>query len=227
MTDASPTPVVLVDDHPLFRRGVADLLNDSGRFDILADFDSAEALMFGLEHLTPALILLDLQMPGTNGLTLLERIKAEHEEMRVVMLTASDDSDDLLRAIQLGADGYLLKDTDPDVILERLEALLDGKIALNDEVVVMLAQRLRQERAAPAAGVSDNWIDELTERERHTLNWIGRGLSNKRIAQELGISDSTVKIYVKNLLRKLNVRSRLELAAWLHAHPLPDSEGEA
>jgi two-component system nitrate/nitrite response regulator NarL len=218
------TPVVLVDDHPLFRRGVAELLNDSGRFKVLADFDSAEALLPRLDNLSPALILLDLQMPGTNGLTLLERIKAEHEEVRVVMLTASDDSDDLLRAIQLGADGYLLKDTDPDIILERLEALLEGKIALNDEVVMMLAQRLRTERQSPAAEVAPSWLDELTERERHTLAWIGRGLSNKRIARELGISDSTVKVYVKNLLRKLNLRSRLELAAWVHAHPLPDSE---
>lgn len=216
--------VVLVDDHPLFRRGVAELLNDSGRFEVLADFDCAEALLPCLDHLNPALILLDLQMPGTNGLALLERIKTEHEEIRVVMLTASDDSDDLLRAIQLGVDGYLLKDTDPDAILERLEALLEGKIALNDEVVMMLAQRLRTERTSPAEEASSSWRDELTERERHTLAWIGRGLSNKRIARELGISDSTVKVYVKNLLRKLKLRSRLELAAWVHAHPLPDSE---
>jgi two-component system nitrate/nitrite response regulator NarL len=206
---------------------VAELLNDSGRFKVLADFDSAEALLPRLDNLSPALIMLDLQMPGTDGLTLLKRIKAEHEDIHVVMLTASDDSDDLLQAIQFGADGYLLKDTDPDVILERLEALLDGKIALNDEVVMMLAQRLRLERPAPAAEVAPDWLDELTDREHQTLAWIGRGLSNKRIARELGISDSTVKVYVKNLLRKLNLRSRLELAAWVHAHPLPDSEDRA
>ena len=142
----NPTRVVLVDDHPLFRRGVAELLNESQRFEVLDEFGSGEELLLHLEHLTPELLLLDLQMPGTDGLALLERIRVEHEDIWVVMLTASNDSNDLLKAIQLGADGYLLKDTDPDIILERLDALLTGKIALNDEVVMMLAHRLRADQ---------------------------------------------------------------------------------
>lgn len=223
----NPTRVVLVDDHPLFRRGVAELLNESQRFEVLDEFGSGEELLLHLEHLTPELLLLDLQMPGTDGLALLERIKVEHEDIWVVMLTASNDSNDLLKAIQLGADGYLLKDTDPDIILERLDALLTGKIALNDEVVMMLAHRLRadqEERHGETTSIPATWVEKLTERERHTLVCIARGLSNKLIARELGISDSTVKVYVKNLLRKLNVRSRLELAAWVHAHPLSDQD---
>ncbi|WP_062372164.1 response regulator [Halomonas sp. KX33721] len=223
----NPTRVIVVDDHPLFRRGVAELLNESQRFDVLDAFGSAEELLLHLEYLKPELLLLDLQMPGADGLSLLERIKAEHEDIWVVMLTASDDSNDLLKAIQLGADGYLLKDTDPDIILECLDALLTGKIALNDEVVMMLAQRLRADRMNlldDATSVPPTWVDGLTERERHTLMWIARGLSNKLIARKLGISDSTVKVYVKNLLRKLNVHSRLELAAWVHTHPLPDDD---
>ena len=222
----NPTRVVLVDDHPLFRRGVAQLLSESQRFDMLEEFGNAEELLQNLERLDPELLLIDLQMPGTSGLSLLEQIKARCEDTWVVMLTASDDSHDLLKAIQLGADGYLLKDTDPDIILERLDALLHGEIALNDDVVMMLAQHLRADRLdimddMPA---SSSWAEGLTERERHTLMWITKGLSNKLIARELGISDSTVKVYVKNLLRKLNVNSRLELAAWVHTHPLPDED---
>ncbi|PMR72984.1 response regulator [Billgrantia endophytica] len=220
--------VVLVDDHPLFRRGVAELLTESQRFEVLAEFDTAQELLPSLDRLHPELILLDLQMPGTDGMALLERIKSLHDDVWVVMLTASDSSDHLLRAIQLGADGYLLKDTDPDIILERLEAVLEGKVGLNDEMVMMLAQRLRSERSRACAGVDDvppDWPAALTERECLTLRWIAKGLSNKLIAREMGISDSTVKVYVKNLLRKLNLRSRLELAAWVHAHPLPP-EGE-
>lgn len=229
--DSALARVVLVDDHPLFRRGVAELLSDSGRFQVLADFDSASALLQRIDELQPDLALLDLQMPGEDGLALLPQLKSRLPEIRVVMLTASDDSDHLLQAIQSGADGYLLKETDPDVILQRLEAVLEGKIALDDDALLMLTQRLRQPGgaigASTAAGESGPVpLSDATLRERQTLRLIANGLSNKLIARELGISDGTVKVYVKSLLRKLNLRSRLELAAWVHAHPEADLENE-
>lgn len=214
--------VVLVDDHPLFRRGVAELLNESGRFKVLAQFDSAQALLDEVEQLQPDLALLDLHMPGDDGLALLAQLKARQPELRVVMLTASDDGNALLQAIQSGADGYLLKETEAEMILQRLEGVLEGKVALDDDALVMLTQRLREPMETPAQG--DAVLDEITLRERETLALIAAGMSNKLIARELGISDGTVKVHVKSLLRKLDLHSRLELAAWVHAHPELDLE---
>ncbi|WP_158773459.1 response regulator [Cobetia sp. L2A1] len=247
--------VVLVDDHPLFRRGLGELLSEGGHFEIVAEFDSGLALLEVVTTLAPALIIVDWQMPEIDGITLMRRLKALDDNLKVVLLTASDDSDNLLNAIQQGADGYLLKDTNPDLILERLQAVIEGKLGLDEESILMLARRLQRDHRASIEASStaeirtsttdtrpdtpddhgdaiapsyrlappDGW-EGLTERERDTLTWIGRGLSNKLIARELGISDSTVKVYVKNLLRKLNLHSRLELAAWVYAHPLaPDS----
>ncbi len=215
--------VVLVDDHPLFRRGVAELLSDSGHFQVLAEFDAAEALLPQLPQLQPDLILLDLQMPETSGLDLLPRIKAVDANIRVVMLTASDDSQDLFQAMQAGADGYLLKETNANTILSRLLAVLDGKVAIDDKSLLRLTQGLRERTPEPGPGTV-NTAGNLTLRERQTLTLITRGLSNKLIARELGISDGTVKVYVKSLLQKLNVHTRLELAAWVHGHPEFDTE---
>ncbi|UTV87902.1 response regulator transcription factor [Cobetia amphilecti] len=266
---APPTRVVLVDDHPLFRRGLAELLSEGGLFEVVADFDDGTDLLDALPTLAPELVIVDWQMPQLDGLTLMRHLKQRDATLKVVLLTASDDSRHLLDAIQQGADGYLMKDTDPERILERLQAVIDGKLGLEEETLLLLARRLQQDHrqreqhsqaqthkqeqeqteappatAKPPAGSTldgaaaldrpttadwsttpelskaPEWYEGLTERERDTLKWIGRGLSNKLIARELGISDSTVKVYVKNLLRKLNLHSRLELAAWVYAHPL-------
>ncbi|GED41147.1 response regulator [Cobetia marina] len=248
-----PTRVVLVDDHPLFRRGLAELLSEGGLFEVVADFDDGAHLLERLPALAPELVIVDWQMPQLDGLTLMRHLKQRDAALKVVLLTASDDSRHLLDAIQQGADGYLMKDTAPERILERLQAVIDGKLGLEEETLLLLARRLQQdhrqrsarEHAPPEGGVptpgsamplieaadaaladgmaeaeTADWHRGLTERERDTLKWIGRGLSNKLIARELGISDSTVKVYVKNLLRKLDLHSRLELAAWVYAHPL-------
>ncbi|WP_051299222.1 response regulator [Marinobacterium litorale] len=220
-TDTDTARVVLVDDHPIFRRGVAELLNESSRFDVVGQFDCAGALLDVLDQLQPDLALLDLQMPGVDGLSLLQTLKSQAPDLRIVMLTASDDSNHLMQAIQSGADGYLLKETDADLILSRLEGVLEGKIALDDEALIILTQRLR---APTGPSPSHEPLEEITLRERQTLSLIAAGMSNKLIARELGISDGTVKVYVKALLRKLNLHSRLELAAWVHAHPEIDLE---
>ncbi len=213
---------VIVDDHPLFRRGMVQLLKESPGFRVLADFDSALEYFDHTEELPADLLLLDLQMPDISGLDVLRRIKAINDEMRVVMITASDDSEDLIRAIASGADGYLLKDTAPDEMIGQLKSAMEGQVALNPSGVNILAEGLRNqtEQPAPAAPLADSAdsTSELTLREQQTLKLIVQGMSNKLIARELGISDGTVKVYVKNLLRKLNLHSRLELAAWAHNH---------
>ncbi len=230
-TDTPPDTTIhtiIVDDHPLFRRGMVQLLKESPGFRVLADFDSALDYFEHIQDLPADLLLLDLQMPDISGLDVLRRVKAINDEMRIVMITASDDSEDLIKAISSGADGYLMKDTAPDEMIGQLESAMEGQVALNPSGVNILAEGLRN-HTPPAAptdtpAVALDTGSELTLREQQTLDLIVQGMSNKLIARELGISDGTVKVYVKNLLRKLNLHSRLELAAWAHNHSGPTDE---
>lgn len=211
--------VVVVDDHPLFRKGLVQLLKESPGFRVVADFANASAFLDDMENIAAQLLLLDLQMPGVSGLDVLRRIKAINDELRVVMITASDDSANLISAISAGADGYLMKDTAPDDMIRQLNAVMDGQVALNPAGVSILAEGLRhQALEITSHDGHDGDASELTLREQQTLRLIAQGMSNKLIARELGISDGTVKVYVKNLLRKLNLHSRLELSAWAHRH---------
>lgn len=219
LSPALSVQVVVVDDHPLFRKGLVQLLKESPGFRVLADFDRASDFLDELENIPADLLLLDLQMPGVSGLDVLRRIKAINDELRVVMITASDDSNHLLSAISAGADGYLMKDTAPDDMIRQLSAVMNGQVALNPAGVSMLAEGLRNQASDSSVQEnSDSDGSELTLREQQTLKLIAQGMSNKLIARELGISDGTVKVYVKNLLRKLNLHSRLELSAWAHTH---------
>ncbi|MFK4752790.1 MULTISPECIES: response regulator [Oceanospirillaceae] len=224
---ATPARVVVVDDHPLFRRGVVQLLNDSEHFSVAADLEHGGDLLATLEQHQPHLVLLDLNMPEISGLDLLRQIRQQELDIKVVVITASEHDSDLFEALSSGANGYLMKDTAPDDMLAQLDGVLSGEVALNNHSVTLLAQAFRQ------PGLSDHSAShplaesepslpggiDLTARERQTLTLIAQGLNNKLIARELGISDGTVKVYVKSLLRKLNLHSRLELAAWVHQHP--------
>ncbi|MFY0677933.1 MAG: response regulator [Neptuniibacter sp.] len=207
--------VVVVDDHPLFRRGVVELLNDSEELTVIAEYDNGFTLLDNLEGNYPDILLLDLQMPDKSGLELLKQIRECDDELKIIIITACTDQDKLLEALRYGANGYLQKDTPPDEILNHLISVASGKIALNVDAITSLASHIRENHEEEASQ-SNETLAELTERERETLFFIAKGLNNKLIARELGISDGTVKVYVKNLLRKLDMHSRLELAAWAH-----------
>jgi two-component system nitrate/nitrite response regulator NarL len=218
----SPSKVIVVDDHPLFRRGVVDLLNGSMFFKVLADFSSATLLDAYLSELTlkesmPDLLLLDLQMPDMSGLEALKQIKPKYKALKIVILTASDESSQLLDTIRYGADGYLMKDSEAEEIVNSLNTVLQGHVVMNEVAMDVLAHTLRNTSEQPIPQ-DDNARKAMTQRERQTLDLIVQGMNNKLIARELDISDGTVKVYVKNLLRKLNLHSRLELAAWAHSN---------
>ncbi|MFR0692736.1 response regulator [Enterobacterales bacterium AE_CKDN230030158-1A_HGKHYDSX7] len=199
--------LLLIDDHPLFRRGLAELFGESGEFSVVGQAaDGREGVELARE-LRPQLILLDLHMPGLGGLGVLEALREAQLEARTIVLTASADRGELAAALRLGAEGYLLKDTEPEALLAYVRGCNHGSVQLGGDLVALLASE--EPAPPPAAG-------DLTEREGQTLALIAEGLSNKRIARELGISDGTVKIYVKNLLRKFHLGSRLELAASVH-----------
>jgi two-component system nitrate/nitrite response regulator NarL len=201
--------VLLVDNHPLFRRGVAQLIASQPDFEVVGEAMSAEEGVVLATSLKPDLVLMDLNMPGSSGLDALKQIKESGVDTQVIMLTVSDAEQDFIKAVRAGAEGYLLKDSEPEEILEKLRQAARGESVFTESLMNILLEAMRDDnRAPPADDVG------LTARERQILRLIATGRSNKKIARELNISDGTVKVHVKNLLRKLNLQSRLEAAIW-------------
>jgi len=207
----SATTLLLIDDHPLFRKGLAQLFAACDDFEVVGQAASGREGINLAVSLAPQQVLLDLHMPGLSGLQVLDELRQLSLGCQIVVLTASMDRGELLTALRLGANGYVLKETEPDALLAYMRNCNKGAIVLDDCLVSLLAGQLEPERSPAMADTCG-----LTEREGQTLTLIAAGMSNKQIARELGISDGTVKIYVRNLLQKLNLHSRLELASWVH-----------
>ncbi|WP_439537626.1 two-component system response regulator NarL [Methyloversatilis sp.] len=203
--------ILLIDDHPLFRKGVAQLVRADDELELAGEAsDGVSGLALATET-DPDLILIDLNMKSVNGIETLRRLKAAGVRGRCVMLTVSDDERDVLDAMKAGADGYLLKDMEPEELCQRIKQSVAGTMVLDGSVAGLLAHALN---APPAATHSD-----LTEREREILGLLSDGRSNKEIARVLGISDATVKVHIKHVLSKLNMKSRLEAAVWALQNP--------
>ncbi|OOF48154.1 response regulator [Rodentibacter trehalosifermentans] len=191
--------VLLIDDHPLMRRGIKQLLELGDHFEVIADAGSgSEGISIALQT-SPDLIILDLNMKGLSGLDTLKALRAEGVDARIIILTVSDAKNDIFALIDAGADGYLLKDTEPDTLLEQIKDIAQGRVVLSDSIKDLLIER--KEHREP--------MDDLTDREKGILSLIATGLSNKQIAGQLFISEETVKVHIRNLLRKLNVHSRV------------------
>ena len=209
MSDA-PQTLLVIDDHPLLRKGVSQLVAMEPEMRLVGEAaDGSEGLKLA-RQLEPDLILLDLQMKGMNGLETLKAIKALDTDSRVIMFTVSDSEDDILAALQAGADGYLLKDMEPDEFCRKLRQVAAGSTVLSPEVGGVLAKP----QAASRESIDAGWAS-LTVREQETLELVSKGASNKIIARSLGIAEGTVKVHVKHVLQKLNLRNRFEAAVWL------------
>ncbi len=205
--------VLVVDDHPLFRKGVVQLLALEAGIHVVGEAgNKAEAMKLAAQY-DPDLILLDLNLKGESGLDILAALKDEDPSRRVVMLTVSDAPEDLIGAIRAGADGYLLKDMEPEDLLGRVREALSGTTVIGDALAGRLAAALRQEAREASRGPKRD-LRELTEREQAVLRCIADGMSNKLIARALAISEGTVKVHVKHVLKKLAFRSRVEAAVW-------------
>jgi two-component system nitrate/nitrite response regulator NarL len=200
--------VLLIDDHALFRVGLLELLERRGIEVVDAVGDSDVGIRLARDC-APDVVLLDLRMPGASGLEVLRRMRAQGIDRRVVILTTSSDERDLVDSLQAGASGYLLKDMEPDDLIAALEGIIAGDTIVAPELTGALARAVRQESVVvdPQAAFAD-----LTPREAEILCHLAGGQSNKVIGRELGISDGTVKLHVKSILRKLEVRSRVEAA---------------
>jgi DNA-binding NarL/FixJ family response regulator len=206
--------VLIVDDHPLTRDALASLLAQGG-FEVVGEAgDGAEAIELAA-RLQPELVLLDLSMPGLDGLSALPRVRTAAPGCEVVVLTASGTDKNLLSAIRAGAAGYLLKSEPPERIVAFLRGVVNGEAALSGEVARRLLEQLR-DRGRIGGGVPDGIADALSAREVEVLLLLDEHLSTEDIARRLFISEHTVRSHVKSMLRKLGVSSRrdaLELLA--------------
>jgi two-component system nitrate/nitrite response regulator NarL len=201
--------VVIVDDHPLFRRGLTQLLGTLPNFTLLGEASCGKDGIELVNSCHPDLLLLDLNMKDMSGLDVLKALKASDLDTRIVMITVSDQAEDLIAALRGGADGYLLKDMEPEQMLESLQAAAAGRIIVSEQLTHLLAASLRQQKRP------ENPEDAgLTEQELRILERIAAGKSNKLIGRELDIAEGTVKVHVKHILRKLSLRSRVEAAVW-------------
>ena len=214
MTSSSPATILLVDDHPLLRKGLKQLIEFEDELDVIGEAsDGKTAIELALKY-EPDLIVLDLNMQGMDGLETLRAMRNADIVSRIIMLTVSDSDEDVVCAITYGADGYLLKDMEPEKILEKLKEAALGKMVISEKLTHVLAGAIR--------GGSDkksNVLAKLTSREHEILKLIAKGMSNKLIARELDISDGTVKVHVKHVLKKLELNSRVEAAVWMVNQP--------
>ncbi len=203
------TKALLIDDHTLVRKGMEELLRSRG-VDVVAAVGTGEEGVNRALALKPDIILLDIRMPVMSGLETLTRLRECGVTAPVLMLTMSRDDTDLRAALRGGAQGYLLKDMDPEDLVPALEAALRGENVVAKEMVGSLARMVKEEpgTVAPIAAP----FSELTAREQEILRHVAEGQSNKMIARDLNITDGTVKLHVKSILRKLGIRSRVEAA---------------
>lgn len=200
MSEKTVYQVLIVDDHPLMRRGVRQLLELDSTFSVVGEASSGSEAISLANRLSPDLILLDLNMKGLSGLDTLYALRRDGIGARVVILTVSDARSDIFTLIDAGADGYLLKDSDPEVLLQDIHRCLTGEKAFSEQVREYLNNRGSERQTSDPFAI-------LTERELDVLSEVARGLSNKQIASGLHISEETVKVHIRNLLRKLQVRS--------------------
>jgi two-component system nitrate/nitrite response regulator NarL len=207
--------VVLIDDHSLCRRGLSELLEQRAGIRVLGNTGNPDEAVRLLRETHPDVAVMDLRMTPTDGFTLLARLRAEGIGTPVVVLTMSDSHEDLARAFRAGVRGYLLKDMDPDEVIDAIRRTARGEVV----VAPMMAAKLVDLLSPGQAGKTrDDYLQQLTEREREILQHLASGKSNKAIAQALDISHDTVKLHVRHILAKLGLTSRVEAAVFAVEH---------
>lgn len=198
----------MIDDHALFRVGLQGLLEQRNIEVIAAIADGDEGIRLAQEE-KPDVILLDLRMPDNSGLDILSKIRKNNIDIPVTILTTSNEEQDLREALKRGAQGYLLKDMEPDELVGALRDIVKGKNVVAQNMTDVLT---RMAQGKPTESKADSVFADLTPRETEILSLLAEGQSNKVIARNLGISDGTVKLHVKAILRKLKIHSRVEAA---------------
>ncbi|HGH7058005.1 response regulator [Neisseria meningitidis] len=209
--------IILIDDHTLFRSGIKSLLSRQHDFEVIGEAADGLSGIKMINRLQPDVVLLDLDMPGMNGREALSQIISINPQQAVIMLTVSEDNDDLTECMRIGVRGYLLKNINADFLLESIRKAAEGDNVFSPEMTAKLVKSLISPQ--PAQGTQA--LSSLTPRELEILGYLAAGHSNKIIARHLDLAESTVKVHVQNLLRKLNLSSRVQAAVYAIRHNVP------
>jgi len=218
--------ILLVDDHLLFRKGLVRLLDAQPDFDVVGEAADGLEAIEKAQLLHPDLVLMDIRMPNCDGLEATRQIKGQMPEMKVVMLTVSDNEEDLTAAVRNGADGYLLKDLLPEALFQQLRGLMAGEAPISRGMTGKLFHQLARQRVPV---VQPEATGVLSARECEVLGLMVQGRSNQEIGEELGIARNTVKNHVRSVLTKLGVRNRVQAVAYAVSQGLvcvsPEGDG--
>jgi two-component system, NarL family, nitrate/nitrite response regulator NarL len=207
--------VLIADDHPMARMAIRSLLEQDPSFEVIGEAADGEEAYTLCGQLQPDLVLMDINMPRWSGLEATREVKKAYPHIKVVILSVSDDVGDLITAIQFGAQGYLLKNLEPDDWITYLHALLGEDSDVSREMAMRLLHRFRQEER-----LDEPTPDVLTPREREIVMYVGAGKTNREISDALIIAENTVKNHIKNILEKLQLANRVQLAAYAVRHRL-------
>ena len=209
--------IILIDDHTLFRSGIKALLARQPDIDVIGEASDGLSGIKLVEQTAPDVVLLDLDMPVMNGREVLAQILSSRPEQVVVMLTVSEDSEDLTECMRLGARGFLLKNINADFLVDSLKKAANGDNVFSPEMTARLLQSLLR----PAGSNEGSALDSLPPREMEILGYLAAGHSNKIIARRLDLAESTIKVHVQNILRKLELSSRVQAAVYAVQHHVP------
>lgn len=212
----TPIRILLIDDHTLFRSGLKALLQRQPDLEVIGEAADGLEGVKQAELLKPDVVLLDLDMPVMHGRDALSQILVTQPQQAVLMLTVSEDGEDLAECMKSGARGYLLKNINADFLLSSIRRAVDGDSVLSPEMTAKLVARLR----TPTIETRNPELESLTPRERETLSYLASGASNKEIARALDLAESTIKVHVQNILRKLGLSSRVQAAVYAVEHGL-------
>jgi len=220
--------LLVVDDHNLFRRGLIALLKQDGRFNVVGEAGDLGQALRCAGQIQPDLILLDNHLPGVRGVDGIGALKQAFASAHILMLTVSENEEDLATAMQAGADGYLLKTVESDQLCQAIVRVLAGEPVISPEMMTKFVAAFRTkphaspppETLAPVTAPTPNLDETLSAREREILLLVAHGDSNKVIARQLDIAETTVKVHVQGILRKLQLSSRVQAAVYAAAHGL-------
>jgi two-component system NarL family response regulator len=218
--DTPPVRVLVVDDHALFRHGLVSVLRSAADLEVVGEARDGMEAIEQAATLEPDVVLMDVRMPTVNGIEAARRIRVAQPTVRVLMLTESEDEDDLFGALRAGATGYLLKEVAIDEIADAIRSVANGQALVSPSMTTKL---LSEFNAMSRRLEEEHDGRRLTDRELEVLRLIARGMSNKDIGTELVISENTVRNHVRNILEKLQVRSRVEAAMYAVREKLVDA----
>ena len=206
---SKPINIIIADDHSMVREGIKQILELDGDIVVNGEASDGKQCIELLDKVSTEVLLLDINMPNMNGLKVLQHLREKKKNIRVLILTIHNEVEYLVRAVEIGVDGYVLKDSDSSVLKKAIFCLYRGETFIQPELTPMLKERMEEKNA-----FSSNFDDDLTRREIEVLKLLAEGLLNKQIAYTLDISEKTVKNHVSNIFKKINVSDRTQAAVY-------------